>query len=742
MNHQPKFQTNPAAQNSDDVADLFARASAFHRAGDIAQAQAGYIEVLKREPTHADGLHMLGVSEHQLGNSQSAERLLRHSLLADPQSAATRYALGVVLSALQRNDEALICYDDLITLAPDFVDAHLKRGLLLSGLGRFAEAIISYDSAIAIDPRHLDALQHKGEALHYLGKFDDAIACYNQILTMQPTHFAALVDRGCAFKDLGRANEAIAEFNLALTIAPDNTIALTNRGETRRSLKQNSEALEDFDRVISINPRNALSWLGRGSVLMQRKNVREALEASEFALALERKSVKALTQIGQCHALLGDTEAAISYFDRALAIKPDDDVALQNRIFSLDFGSGDYALHQAARSEWWRRIASSIPADHPPHHENSRDPARRIVLGYVSADFRSHSAARIFRPVLVNHDKSRFEVICYSNSPTQDEVTESIRHIADRWRDVVQWPDDRLADCIGADKVDILVDLSGHTIDNRLRVFARKPAPIQVTAWGHGSGTGMPAMDYLFTDPVSVPREVCDLFAEQIYHLPCSIIIESPPPELRAAEPPMTSSGYVTYGVFTRASRFSNSAIELWARILRSNATSRLIIKDHLLNDGSIQTRLLENLAAHGVAPDRVSLMGSTSREEHLAAYGRVDIGLDPFPHGGGVSTWESLYMGVPVVTRMGNSLSTRIGGAILSAIDMRDWIASSEDQYVDIALRSTPDQLRTIRDQLPDLIAARCSPASYTRAVERAYRTMWEKYCAERPGQERARRQ
>ncbi len=306
----------------------------------------------------------------------------------------------------------------------------------------------------------------------------------------------------------------------------------------------------------------------------------------------------------------------------------------------------------------------------------------------------------------------------------------------------MQWPDDRLADCIRADKVDILVDLSGHTIDNRLRVFARKPAPIQVTAWGHGSGTGMPAMDYLFTDPVSVPREVCGLFAEQIYHLPCSIIIEPPPPELRAAEPPMTSSGYVTYGVFTRASRFSNSAIELWARILRSNATSRLIIKDHLLNDGSIQTRLLENLAAHGVAPDRVSLMGSTSREEHLAAYGRVDIGLDPFPHGGGVSTWESLYMGVPVVTRMGNSLSTRIGGAILSAIDMRDWIASSEDQYVDIALRSTPDQLRTIRNQLPDLIAARCSPVSYTRAVERAYRTMWEKYCAERPGQERARRQ
>jgi len=730
MNQQLKFGTNPAALTRDDVAELFAQASAFHRAGDLAQAQAGYIEVLKNHPDHFDALHMLGVSEHQSGHPQSAERLLRRCLLVDPQSAATRFALGVILSSLQRHDEALACYDDLIGLTPDFVDAHLKRGLLLSQLGRFAEAITSYDNAIAIDPRHPDALINKGEALHYLGRFDDAIACYDQMLAVQPNHFAALVDRGCALKDLGRGNEAIAQFNLALTRAPDNTTILINRGETRLSLKQNAGALEDFDRVISINPRLAMGWLGRANVLMLGKQVSEALDACQRAVAIEPNSTKALTQIGQCHALMGNAEAAVSFFDRALAIKPDDDIALQSRIFSLDFGSGDYALHQAARSEWWRRIGPGISSKHPPHHDNKRDPGRRIVLGYVSGDFRYHSSARVFRPVLQNHDKSQFEVICYSNSPTQDDVTESFRQIADRWRDVVQWSDDRLAECIRADKVDILIDLSGHTRGNRLRVFARKPAPIQVSAWGHGSGTGMPTMDYLFTDPVSVPREVCDLFAEQVCHLPCSIIIEPPPLELRAAEPPATSNGYVTYGVFTRASRLSDAAIELWARILRSDVTSRLIVKDRLLDDVSIQTRLKENLGAHGVTPDRVSLMGATSRDEHLAAYRHVDIGLDPIPHGGGVSTWESLYMGVPVVTKMGDSLSSRIGGAIMSAIDMGDWIAGNEDEYVDIALRSAPDRLKAIRNQLPDLIAARCSPASYTRAAEAAYRAMWEKYC------------
>jgi predicted O-linked N-acetylglucosamine transferase (SPINDLY family) len=337
--------------------------------------------------------------------------------------------------------------------------------------------------------------------------------------------------------------------------------------------------------------------------------------------------------------------------------------------------------------------------------------------------------------VLENHDKSRFEVICYCGAPIEDAVTDTFRHVADRWHNILQWSDDQLAECIRADKVDILIDLSGFTEGNRLRTFARKPAPIQVTAWGDGTGTGMPTMDYLFADAVRVPSEVRHLFAEQVCDLPCPFIIEPPPAGLRACEPPAISNGYLTYGAFTRASRLSSAVLDVWARIMRSEASSRLVIKDHLLKDVSIQTRLLEHFAALGIASDRINLIGQTSREEHLAAYRLIDIGLDPFPHGGGVSTWETLHMGVPVVTKLGNSLASRHGGSILSAIDMADWIATSDDQYVDIALRSTPDRLRTIRNELPDLIARRCSPAAYTRAVEAAYRTMWERYCGGQKG-------
>jgi predicted O-linked N-acetylglucosamine transferase (SPINDLY family) len=211
------------------------------------------------------------------------------------------------------------------------------------------------------------------------------------------------------------------------------------------------------------------------------------------------------------------------------------------------------------------------------------------------------------------------------------------------------------------------------------------------------------------------------------------VIVEPPPAELRCPEPPVTANGYLTYGVFNRVSKLSNAAIGIWARILHSDATSRLLIKHSLIDDASIQRMLLEKFSSRGIAPNRIRLLGSTSRAEHLATYRQVDICLDPFPHGGGVSTWEALYMGVPVVAKLGNGMASRLAGAILSSVGMTDWVAADDDEYVAIALRSTPDRLRMLRRELPDLINTRCGPVAYTRAVEAAYQAMWKKRCGER---------
>jgi predicted O-linked N-acetylglucosamine transferase (SPINDLY family) len=731
LRNQIVVSTAPAYRKGDDVAALFRQAKAFHQSGQHAKAQAGYKKVLKKRPNHFDALHLLGASEHESGDSEAALRLFKRALLLDPRSAPVQCDLGIVLAALRRHDEALACFDKLITMHADFVQAHFTQGNVLLGLGRLAEAIVSFDNAIALDSQHVNALIGKGHALHLLGRFAEAIPCYDKVLMVKPAHVPALVNRGAAFKDSRQADKAMAEFNLALAIDPESTIAWINRGETLLVLGRRDEALASFDRASSIGPEQSLAWLGRASILMETSRIPDAIAACQRALAIEPTSVKALTQIGQCHAHQGDAEAAVSFFDRALAIRPDDEAALSNRLYSLDFcASSDFTQHQAARSEWWRRIGSNISTQRPSQYENSRDPGRRIVLGYISAEFRRRSAAYSFRPVLENHDKSRFEIICYSGAPIEDNITGSFRQLADRWRNVLQWPDDQLADCIRADKVDILVDLSGHTDGNRLRMFACKPAPIQVTAWGHATGTGLPTIDYLFSDPVAIPADVRHLFAEQIYDLPSLIIVEPPPAEFRCSIPPVMSNGYVTYGVLNRVAKMSDAAIKVWARILHTDVTSRLLIKDKLLDDPAVQRSLLDRFARHDIAPARISFQGATSREGHLAAHQNVDICLDPFPQGGGVTTWEALYMGVPVVAKLGKGVTSRLAGAILSSVGLSDWVAADDDGYVDIALRSAPDRLSRIRSELPSLIEERCGPFAYTRAVEEAYRTMWQKYC------------
>jgi predicted O-linked N-acetylglucosamine transferase (SPINDLY family) len=439
----------------------------------------------------------------------------------------------------------------------------------------------------------------------------------------------------------------------------------------------------------------------------------------------------AITLLGACYARQGDIVNAVEHYDRALAIKPEHEDAITRKIFALDFApDADFAVHQAARRVWWDTIGVKIPL-----RELRRpmpDPNKRIVVGYVSSDFRVHSAALGFKPVLRNHDRRAFEIVCYSCLPRHDEVTEECRSLVDSWVDAAQFSDDELADRIQSDGVDILVDLSGHTAGNRLTVFARKPAPIQITGFGNGTGTGLQTMDYLFTDPVSVPETARPLFAEQIYDLPCVITTEALPDQ-RPSALPMIRNGYVTFGVFNRMDKISDGALAVWSKLLREVTGSIIVIKntaEQFLRDG-----VIGRFVAHGVAPERIRCIGSTSRREHLAEFANIDISLDPFPQNGGVSTWESLQAGVPVVTKLGSGTTSRLGGAIVKAVGLDDWVAEDDDGYIDIARRyaSMPSLLEALRADLPARVAASAAGngAIYTRWVEEGYRRFWRDYCA-----------
>jgi predicted O-linked N-acetylglucosamine transferase (SPINDLY family) len=694
----------------------------------------------------------------------------RRAIALDPGSAVARNNLGNTCRMLNRLDEAIENYDRAIAIRPDFANAWYNRGAALAQLGRYQEALCDHQRALALDPGFADALNGQGSALGALGRLEEALLGFDRALAINPNFVTALNNRGNTLRELERPSEAldsydralalspnfaealngrgtilsrlrdfdaaVASFQRALAIRPHYAEALANLGSARLDLDKADEALSDFDRALALEPGLVSAWLGRGHALQKRKRISEAVACCERALSLEPASYRARVLMGHCLASLGRSDEAIAKFDDALAIKPDFGEAISVKIFVLDFAPGaGFAEQRDARRLWWDRIGSKLAARPREPHRNGRDPHRRLVLGYVSADFRDHSAAHAFKPVLQHGDKARFETVCYSCSPLHDWMTEAFRGMAERWRDASQWSDDRLADQIRQDGVDILIDLSGHTGGHRLGVFARKPAPIQVHGWGHGTPPGLPTIDYVFSDAVSIPPAVRGLFHETIYDLPCMITLDPLPAEVPRAELPALSNGFVTFGVFNRISKISDPAVEIWAQILDRLPRSKLLIKDHAIEDALVRDNLLARFARFGVPSERIELLGATSRPDHLCALNRVDIALDPFPQNGGVSTFEALQMGVPVVAKLGNTLSSRVAGAILCAIGMQDWVAENPGDYLKIALAQAGEieQLAQLRRALPGRIAASPAgnPTAYAAEVGKAYRSMWQRYCA-----------
>ncbi|MBV8752551.1 MAG: tetratricopeptide repeat protein [Hyphomicrobiales bacterium] len=687
-----------------DVGAAFARAHALHQSGLASEAQAACRDILRKVPRHFQALQLLAITEYQHGRYEEADRLLRQALTVEPNSVAALTNRGVVLHELKRFAEALACYDKAVAIQPDCAEAISNGANALAQLERFDEAVTRYDRALAVRPAYPEALSNRANALFHLRRYDEALASCDE----------------------------------ALALKPNDADALSNRGNTLTHLRRFDKALASLDKALALNPGLSTAWMGRGNVLIRLNRHGEALIAYQNALAAKPDNVNAMVQLAQFHERHGEIDQALSWYDWALALKPDFADAISNRIFTLDFAN-DVGVEeqQAARKYWWQHIGAKIAGKSRFRYDIDPDPARRIVLGYVSADFRRHSAAATFRPVLQHHDKTQFKIVCYSCSIAQDEKTEEFRRIADRWVDAGQLSDQTLAERIVADKIDILIDLSGHSEGNRLGTFARKPAPVQVTAWGHGTGTGLPTIDYLFCDPVTMPVSVRGFFAEKLYDLPCIITTEPPPPGLRPADPPVLANGHVTFGVFNRMSKVSDEALAVWTDILNRVPGARLLMKDGSLDDESVRAGLKQRFAAHGLAPDRVDFLGYTPREQHLAAFAKVDICLDPFPQNGGVSTWDALHMGVPVVAKLGQVPVSRLSGAILSSLGLHDWVAASATEYADIAVAgaSMPEHLRQLRHALPTTIANSASGNGerYTRAVEQAYRSMWQGYCRTR---------
>jgi protein O-GlcNAc transferase len=682
-------------------AQLFADALEHQKAGRLAQAENLYKQVLAINPRHADTLHLLGVISYQSGRPQPAIELIRKAIAIERKKAAYHNNLGRALEMLGLPDQAATAYRKAIELKPDYVIAYDNLGGALWQLGQPAEAARAYRKSLDLKPARPDLLNRLGLALGQAGQADEAILSFRNGLAIAPGDIALHNNLGNALRALGRFDESASHFRKALELAPASGETYNNLGVLLLEQEQLEQAESCLCKALDLKPDYAEAYRNLGNVLHKKEQFDDAIACYQKSLALQPDP--------------GGTSTLLTWLHYSAHHTDDDILAVA------------------------RNFAALVERPQPARDFINRPRAnRRLRIGYVSADFRTHPVGFFLERVLKAHDPAEVEIFCYSNLDFADEVTERLRQAAHHWRSIAGMTDDAAAEMIEDDAIDILVDLAGHTDGNRLSLFARKPAPVQVTWLGFYGTTGLSRIDYILADRFVAPVGEDSCFTEQGWRLPGCYLCYSPHPfDIPTGPFPAAANGFVTFGSFNKRLKISDQTIAVWAKILNQVDGSRLFLKNTSMADGDSRARITARFAALGIAADRLILEGHSPVAEGLAAYNEVDIALDPFPFGGGTTTADTLWMGVPLVALKGTRWVGRMSQSILAALGLDEWVAENTDAYIALACRLAADipNRPHLRGELRQRVESStfCDGASFTRGLEEAYRGMWQAWCGGR---------
>jgi predicted O-linked N-acetylglucosamine transferase (SPINDLY family) len=571
-------------------------------------------------------------------------------------------------------------------------------------------------------------------AQHRAGRLDLAAALYGQVLEQQPRHADALHMLGMLKRQQGRRSESIELLRRATTLSPDNALVHNNMAIVLKESGDFAGAVAAYRRAIALQPGFAGAHYNLGLALQAQGQPGEALASLQQAVALQPDYAEAHNELGIILIGLGRVDESIACIRRALACQPGFAMAHSNLLSVMQYRSAlACADLRSALRGYAERFEAPLRAGWAAH-SNSREAERRLKIGYVSADFRHHSVAYFIEPILARHDKRQVEVFCYYNHTWRDEFTARLAGHADHWLDCKSWSDDQLAARIRADGIDILVDLSGHTADNRLLVFARKPAPLQVTYLGYPGSTGLAAMDYRITDADLDPPGMTEAWhTEDLWRVsnfaPFRPSADSP----EVASLPALESGNITFACFNALAKINGEVAALWARILAAQPGSRLMLG----NVGNAVARqwLGDMLSGAGIPVEQLIFKPPMPLPAYLSIHSEIDLALDPFPWNGNTSSQHSLWLGVPVITLAGTRTAGRLGVTTLRNVGLAEFVAESEDDYVAIALRWARDLpgLSAIRQEMRRRIATHpeSDPARVASEIEEAYRGMWRRWCA-----------
>ena len=651
--------------------------------------------------------------------------------------ATTHYNLGNARKAQGKLPEAITAYQAALKLNPDFAEAHSNLGIALEKQGALDDAVAAFEKARALKPNLAETHYNLGNARRAQGKLPEAITAYQAALKLNPDFAEAHNNLGWVFKEQHKLIEAIACYKHALALKPDYVEAYNNLGIALRAHGDVDAAIATYKRALALELGNADIHNNLGVALQEQKKLSEAIPAHQQALALNPDCAEFHHNLGNALFGQGKLAAAISTYRQVLAFEPEAADMHSALISCFNYCADIEPTDVFAEHRRWDRHAAPLAKTLQPH-ANSPDPERRLRIGYVSPDFYAHSVAFFLEPLLAAHDRSEFEILCYANVSRPDSATERFQGLADGWRDILDLSDEQVAELVRADEIDILIDLAGHTANNRLLVFAHKPAPVQISYLGYPNTTGLATMDYRFTDAwADPPGQTESLHVEQLVRLPGGFLCYQPPPASpEVAPPPVLTAGHVTFASFNNATKVTAETVALWAKILRALPEARLIMKAHHFGDPGTRDHFKELFEKNGVSLERITLVDwIPSMSAHLELYNKVDIGLDPFPYNGTTTTCEALWMGVPVVSLAGPTHASRVGVSLLSNIGLPELIAQTPEAYVALALRLANDHqwLSDFRISLRDKI--KCSPltdaSGFARTVETAYRTMWRRWCS-----------
>ncbi len=658
-------------QNIPYEAALFEKAVGLYQARNFSEAEKTLHQILAQNPRHAHSLHIMAAIAYNLKRLDSAEEFARRAIAADKNIAVFYNTLGLICSTQGKSEEALTNFKKVVELDPNHLDAILRIAQIYVQQGSVEKNNSMLESALAFLKRALDIRPDENTYLNI-----------SYILQLQDNH-AALIETGKA----------------CLARYPNSVRTLLGLASSHNHFHQYEEALEYFKRALAIEPANGEIYAHMASTLKE----------------------------------LGLVDESISMQKKALELLPDQPWIYSNMLLSMVYASSisPEELADTARL-FGKHIADRLIRNRP--FRNDKDPERKLRIGYVSPDFRSHPVSFFLAPVY-QCNKQNFEIFAYSKTQNEDSITNFIKPLFDGWHDIRFLNDDQTADLIEKDKIDILVDLAGHTGHNSLPVFARKPAPVQVSWLGYPATTGMKAMDYRITDSYAEPNGMTEhLNVEKLWRLPdifCAYLPHPNSPAVRE-HPPFEDNGYITFGCFNNFAKVTDPVLQTWAKILDLVPNSKLLLEIGGINNDKTKLEILTRLTQHGFSPDRLILEQRSPANQYVL-YNRIDIALDPFPCNGGTTSFDTLWMGVPLISLAGEHFVSRMGVTILTNAGLSELIAQTAEEYIKTAsdLANDRERLKKLRRGLREKFSA--TPAMdqkrFARNMETAYREMWKKW-------------